>query len=650
MSWLGTGTTTFPQTLPATALALLALAVCVGLGRVVALRLGGWLGAVPRATTWALAVFLPLAWVQAGGMLLGFTHLLHPAPAAGWLVLGAGLAVAVARRLPAAVPEPGPMPTLPLAVGLALTTLLLLLALPPPWYRDDLVYHLALPRHFAVHGGFVPQDHNVFYWFPLGWESALALVHALGSPPDRFPPLNPRLLGALATVGTSLAVAGLAQAAGAPRARAAWGGALWLAVPTVLEFGASNYVEPWLGLATTLALTGVLLRWNPAFVGVLAGVAASTKYPGIMVAAFVAGAELTAGLAGPGILGPRRNQMATDAVRRTLTLGAAAGAVGGVFLVRNLVDTGNPVYPMAWERFGGPGWDAWRAEAYAITLIHYGAGRGPEDLLRLPWHLATWRDLHAGFQGSLGPVPVLGFVAAAVLATRTRGGVVLLGFATAWLLVWALSVQQIRFFLVAVPALLAALLAASPRGLAPGLVLAAVLWGALPGTTSPWGALWSRQDTTAWLSGAQSRDAWLAERLPESWEAWRGVEAHVPADRRVWLVWMRGYTWWLRREVREDMVFEAWRFEALLDEVVSPEHLKVALWEANVSHVLVNHRFFLVDDNADLEPGRTDRLRERFGRCVELGALEEVERWGPVALYAVGKPGLPQLRHKVGLE
>jgi hypothetical protein len=551
--------------------------------------LGAWLGrrvvggrTPDEATGWAAGAAGALAWTMAGGMLLCTVHLLRPVPIAVWLATGAFLALR----------QPGPPVRLSPALALGAPTLafLLLTATVPAWYRDDLVYHLSLPRQFALAGGWTRPDDNIFASFPLGWESVHAVAAAVGR--DGYAPFNPRLLDAWTAGAAALATTGLAREIGAPKP--AFAGALWLLLPTVLDFGASGYVEPWLCLLTALALQAAL-RGHAVVAGALAGLAVGSKYPGLALAGFLA-----TGLACRG------------GWRAAGRFSVVAVLVGCPFYLRNIVERGNPVFPLAWGAFGGAGWDAWRAEAYAATLSHYGAGRSIGDYALLPWRLFTTMDLRHGFEGSLGPLLALG------LFGRSRP---LAAFALAWLAWWAVSVQQVRFFLVATPAL-AANLATLPR--ATWALPLQALWSA----PLMW-TLWARQTTTEWLAG-RSADAVLSALTPLGWTVPRALEAEVPPGGSVRLVWVGNLTYWLRREARIDCVFEAWRLEAALD----------AGAPFDTTHLLVNEQLFLAGANADTEPGRTARLRQRWEtrRATE---LTERRRWGSFVLYEVTPPRTP---------
>lgn len=612
----------------------------------------------PERLAWASA--LALSWSMLGGAVLGAVSQLSATTAWCWLATGALGSLMAAWRAGVRLGDgvSGWHGWMGLALLVPPALLLLLLATVPPWYRDSLVYHLALPRHFAQQGGVAWPDDNIFAWLPIGWESALALLHAVGSGADHDPAFNPRLAGAWSFVGAALATVALARAAGAARPLAAAAGALLLLLPCCVEFGSSAYVEGALLLLVTLALCSLLRSAADRNSGagwlhsaVLAGLACWIKYPALAAVVFLA-------LAAPWLEARRRERTDWRSwVDLAWRWGLVAAVVGCPFYVRNLLLRGNPFFPTAYGLFGGEGWDAWRAWAYGVTLEHYGYGHTPLDYLLLPWRLFTQRSFEGGFEGSIGPLVALGAPIGAWLLWRgslpaaRRQAVALLLAWTAWMsLFWALTLQQARFYLPAVPALLALLAVGSgalrahwagARSSGPRLVwcvAGALLALQLSWSWAPIGELWRRQATSDWLTGRLERDALLARMLPESYQATRELERFVPESGRVWLVWMRGYTYYLRRPYRIDCVFEAWRFEALLDRTELAQHLGGALRADGISHLLINHRFFLQHDNADLRPGRTDLLRDRFAAALAAGELAPVHSWGTITLYAVAPP------------
>ena len=595
------------------------------------------------ATSFALA----LVWIQLGGMLLGFFRLMTPLFAAIWLLAGIILALPKIKKI-RLQSRPSFSLSAPLILGVMIFALYLLMATVPPWYRDDMVYHLALPRLFSVMGGYVRPDNNIFASFPLGWESILTVLHTFGKAPDFFPPFNPRLITVWTAGATALASVALARMLGVRKSIANWAGVLLLLVPTFAEFSTSNYVETYQILIAILALLATLRVLNgedqfliPA--AVCAGVTASIKYTGLFVCAFLLIILLC------NTINRDRRKMLRS-MRRSVSFILVAAFTGSPFYIRNLIETGNPFFPMAYSLFGGKGWDKWRSWAYGITLAHYGEGRSLKDWFLLPFRLFTRTSFSTGFEGTIGPVVGLGALFALILvivslkkclAGKSKRLIPATAvFAGLWSLSWSLSVQQARYFLVAVPPLLALLMAGIEiftasrsfirKGLITCILIIAILWA-----QSGFTYIWHRQYTSMWLLGQYDEHSFLNAKFPESYPAYRELESLVPPSGRLWLVWMRGYTYYLRRPYRLDCVFEGYRLEALLDGQKDPDNLRKALRTQGIDFLLINHRFFLKEDSADITTGRTVRLRSRFRDMLENGVIRVKGQWGVVVLYEV---------------
>ncbi len=589
---------------------------------------------------------LMLGWMQGCGMVAAFTGALTTGVAwsivCAWAVVCGAAAWAQPSR-----PRGAPRAAIWWAFPLAAT---FLMATVPPWDRDEMVYHLALPRYFAAHRGYATPDDNIFASMPLGWETALTVLHALRRDSMAAPLVNPRLVGAWTGLNVALATTGLARALGARRL-APWAGLAWLTVPTAIEFSASAYVEPYLALDATLALAALALaaRKGKAFDGPAIAFAAScaaVKYSGLLVFAFVA--------AGLVAVARTRRDGASGKGARGLVLVVGSLALASPFYVRNVLERGNPVFPVAFGIFGGRGWDDVRAAAYVETLARYGYGRDLLDFALLPLRLFAAYDFRAGFEGAIGPlcgVAALTILVALVRSVarerareapprKTTVARALVGaFVVTWFVFWAATIQQARFFLVAVPPLVA-LGAASAPGVSPrrwlrratvAILSVACCLAAAPGVMH----LWRRQETSAHLSGALDRDALLGRLMPTSYAAMRETGPIVPTGGKVWLVWMRAYTYYFPRDYRIDCVYEGWRLEELLEGAPDPASARVALERAGITHLLVNHAFFLQGRSADVTPGRTERLRRRWEVLVASGELRVLRAWGPVQLYAV---------------
>ncbi len=219
----------------------------------------------------------------------------------------------------------------------------LIVSLVPPLKFDALVYHLALPQQYWEAGRIQYMEANVLWGFPqiphmlytlaltlgaqqvavLGWAMGLLAVLGLsGHFADRFGDQLGWVAPAVLLSGTSLA------------ASLAWGYVDW---PSILFgwmtlYGLDRYLQK-------EELTWAILA------GLGSGLALGSKYP--------AGLLLVSGAATLLLLGRKK-------AKALLSFLAAAGLVALPWALRNLLATGNGIYPML---FSGGVMDAFRLQA-----------------------------------------------------------------------------------------------------------------------------------------------------------------------------------------------------------------------------------------------------------------------------------------------
>ena len=488
------------------------------------------------------------------------------------------------------------------------------LASPPPWMRDSLTYHLALAKQYAQHGQYIQTDMVVFGYFPQGWQSILTLFH---SPFNGTSLFNPRFINVCITTMTSFGIIGFLKQNKCTSTLALFGGITYLLTPTILEFGTSCYVLPWLsmtGLWLAVAIKEERSLWT---IGLLTGLLCSIKYSALIV---------------PCILGVLVSSKHKDSLAATIPFWMGLLLLGSPFYLRNLILTGNPTFPLLYSIFGGEGWDTWRAIAYEITLQNYGVGREWFDYLLLPLRVFITRDMLGGFQGSLGPIWILFTIA----ALRKDGWIRWLFIG--WSLFWSLQVQQIRFLAPILPWLLIHSIPTFPQTLRrwwPAGFMMSILWS-IPLIQH----IHQNQQTltywSQWSQNTQQADQlFLEHRLPENYPVYQHL--NQLETNKVWLIWMRGYHYYLDADVRLDNVFGAYRFEQMLYKYNSVEVLE-QLHNENISHLVINWRFFLNGDNADrLGDGATNRLKIGFQEMIQNGYLIPTYQWGPVWIYEVSE-------------
>lgn len=150
----------------------------------------------------------------------------------------------------------------------------------------------------------------------------------------------------------------------------------------------------------------------------------------------------------------RRAHAGRGVLRILLTLGLPIAVLWMPWVLRTWLLTGNPIYPLYWDVFGGPDWSVRLGEQFLGWQQSIGMGRSPLDYLLLPWRVFTAGDLgYETFDGRLTPI-WLGFLPLALWRARTSrrarralaaAGLIFLG--------WSLGSQQMRFLIPALPLL-----------------------------------------------------------------------------------------------------------------------------------------------------------------------------------------------------
>ncbi len=117
-------------------------------------------------------------------------------------------------------------------------------------------------------------------------------------------------------------------------------------------------------------------RWL-VFAGIFAGAAAGTKYTGLLLIGLLV------------LLGIWAIRRVKEARWGYLALGVLlALLIASPWYVKNWLWTGNPVFPFAYEVFGGRNWTKEMAQAYTISNREFGGGRDILTFLSMPFNLA----------------------------------------------------------------------------------------------------------------------------------------------------------------------------------------------------------------------------------------------------------------------
>ncbi len=330
-----------------------------------------------------------------------------------------------------------------LGLGLITGPFLLVMALGamlPPIDYDAIVYHLQGPKEYYLQGHIAFLPHNVYTSMPFSVE----MLHLLGMLVLGgwwHGALAGQLLVALFAPATAVLIARTARRWVSPRA--AWFAAvIYLTTPWVYRLAVIPYVEGPLCYYHA-ALIRVALYATAAgpphrarlwgIVGLLAGGAMACKYPALV------SAVLPFGLLA--LVEAFRHRSA----RIVIVAAIGATVVLSPWLVKNLIDTGNPVYPLAYRIFGGRHWDA-------VQDAKWSRAHGPrpvtaDSLVSSIVDVAGRSDWQSPLYAALAP-----------LAWLRRGSrrlvLILWGYVAYLFLTWWLLTHRLdRFWIPLLPAL-----------------------------------------------------------------------------------------------------------------------------------------------------------------------------------------------------
>ncbi len=558
-----------PQRLPIVAAAALIALAAVGIG--------DWLLRKSRMESGCGVASRLAVDYLAGTVVLGLATLIVgriglPNP---WVVRGA-LSAAAAAGFWTAKPWRWPRGRLDANASLAVlivapfVVLMLLGSMLPAVDFDVLEYHLQGPKEYYQAGRIAFLPHNVYTNMPFGVE----MLHLLGMEVMAdwwWGGLVGQLLVAVFGLAAGVLIAATATRLGSRKA-GCLAAVVYLTTPWVYRMGVIAYVEgPLCGFQAALLWTYVRGRTEPdlaparlwGLIGFLAGGAMACKYTAILPAVLPFGALSL-----------------VDSWRGRSWRPTAAYVLGWAvvmtpWLAKNVADTGNPVYPLAYGLFGGRDWTPARE-------LQWARAHGPRPI--------------TGDYFRHGVIEVLGrsdwqsplyaaFAPLAFLNRRTRRAAAWLGVFLAWIFLswWFLTHRLDRFWLPMLPAFavmagLGADWSRSPAWrVARGFVLALAVATNLTYSSTALAGL------NEWTGDLEFLRTDMPRRLNAPLAA---IDAGLPPDARILLVGQAA-VFHLRHSVLYNTVFNPEIIEGLADDR-SPAEFHEELLKRGITHVYVD--------------------------------------------------------------
>jgi hypothetical protein len=447
---------------------------------------------------------------------------------------------------------------------------IIVMAAVPPFSRDAVIHHLAIPKLYLEQGGIVELPQYLFSYYPQLLDMLYMLPLAAGAD------YAAKYIHFSFAVFTALLIY-LFIRRYLERVWALVGVLLFVTVPVIVRLSVIVYVDLGLVFFSTAALLSVILwlekghmRWLLA-AGISCGLALSVKYNGLLTLFILSGVIPLFYLRSLEAQDKAKNQFA--AIRYAAIFVFLVLLVFSPWMVKNYSWTGNPLHPLLGSVFTpqqvvenpllGEVPDSLQGVGHFWFRKHQYDETAAETLLTPLRMFFQGEDGNPKlFDGELNPVlllfPLLLLIGvrhpALSLATK-----VLTTFSLLYILLVFLTVDmRTRYVAPALPALaiLASFglnslwqrLAGSGWQRSAPSVAAVLLLLAMVPNMNYLAGLWKEIDPVPYLSGRQSRVEYLAERIP-SYAITNYANALLPQESRILAVYLGQRSYYFDRSV-----------------------------------------------------------------------------------------------------
>lgn len=309
-------------------------------------------------------------------------------------------------------------------------------ATPGPKDIDSLNYHFVIPKIYLEQHSLQSISYIAYDFWPHSIETFYTIPMSLASP------ISAKLVMLFISIATALALYSFTRRF-VKKEQAIFGSAIFLSSSVISLFLGSGYIDVALAFFTILALMQ-LHSWiqtkkqNDLLIcGVFAGFTASVKILGFIPLVIIGLLVLYFAI---------KNKKITQIIPFVIISAVFAMP----WLIRNYLNTGNPIFPLFYEPMKILGITANGTEFYmarfAPAAFESGVGRTALDLLLLPWNLTM---NGAAFNGLITPL-LLCLAPLFLLSLRNTKEFekILIVFTALFSIVWFYLYQEARFFYI----------------------------------------------------------------------------------------------------------------------------------------------------------------------------------------------------------
>ena len=492
-------------------------------------------------------------------------------------------------------------------MGLLIGSMLILCAVPPV-SRDAMTHHLAVPKLYLQWGGIREIPDLIFSYYPMNLDLLYLIPLAFGN--DILPKYIHLAFG---LVTTGLIYHYLARRL--DRWYGLAGAVFFLSLPIIVKLGITAYVDLGLVCFSTAALIG-LIKWMEnglqvrylVLSGVLCGLALGTKYNGLilffLMAAFVPLIHLRISPSG----------RPATALGRGALFAIIALLVFSPWLIRNLIWTGNPLYPL-FDSLFNPDEPSkrWALSHFLVRHFNYGESWCEIALIPLRIFFQGEDGNPKYFDGKLIPLLLFLPIAAFIRNQGTslqRQKRLLLAFSVLFLLFSFFQTDmRIRYISPIIPPLvmlsifglqnLVALIRRLSNRWSAGLAAGGLIMAGAFGLGQ--NALYITDqfayvDPIPYLAGKVDRDTYI-ERYIHEYPVIQYINGELPQDARILSIFLGNRGYYSDRA----MVFDETHLKDALKGGTGPADMTETLKQRGFTHLLIRHDLFnqWVENNFD---------------------------------------------------
>ena len=483
----------------------------------------------------------------------------------------------------------------------------LVLALMPPVARDVLIHHLAIPKLWLMHGGFYETPWADFSYYPMNLSLLYLVPLYFGND------IIPNFIHLSFGIGTAILLYRyLNKRAG--QVAGLLGAVAFISLPTILRTATTAYVDVGLVFFTTLSVLAYIY-WRDAeyqsngwlFISAAAmGLALGTKYSALPAWFFLTLAVV--------FIYARDTGRQWRALHYGLMFFMVSLVVFSPWLIKNVILTGNPLYPLYKSVFNNNGVSM--AGAYSMVSDDSGSGifkmrerlygENVLEILLIPIRFFlqgqdnSWRY----FDGVLNPVLI--FIAPFAFLNRKikTDKLLFLSFAAFFILfAFFMDKHRIRYILPAVPFVIILMVMGfvnifnwimeKQKLLQTGclVALAFVLIGMIGFNMVYAKNYLMNISPVNFILKKESRDQFIS-RHDGSYPAVRYINEHTPENSKIRLMLLAGRGYYLNRSYEDNASFGMDVIGNFLSFSNDGEAFQKYLRSLNCTHLLMRYDLF----------------------------------------------------------